>query len=184
MKKYTEEEEEFIRENFLENSNSFLAKRLDRSIDGIAQKLKEMGLVRRIMNPYTDEEKKFIAENAGVISINEIAKRLGRSQGGVSKFISKLRISKIRKRKKVYLENIDSAVVPFYSKSDNYFEILEKMKPGDSFEFPEKDKAVVTNQKYLIINQQKSEKKSPFLFTIRKTEVKEGMQFCRIWRLS
>jgi predicted transcriptional regulator len=184
MRKYTEEEEFFLKENFLEKTNATLAKELDRSIDGIAQKLKEMGLIRREMNPYSEEEKVFIQENLGKLSINEIAKQLGRSQGGISKYISKFRISKIRKSKKTYFENIEKGVVPFYSKSDNYFEILEKMKVGDSFSFPENDKAIVNSQKYLIINSQKAKNKPQYLFSIRKTEKIEDVQFCRIWRLA
>lgn len=183
MREYSEEEIKYLKENFLLLSNKELAGKLDRSVDGIASKLKDLDLIRRSMNPYTEEEKKYIRDNVGKKTITEIADDLGRTQGGVSKFVSKFRINKIRKKNKTYLENIDNDVVPFFSKSDNYFEIMQKMKVNDSFEFPESDKAIVSTQKYVIINQQKEQGKNPNLFTIRKTAKREGIQFCRIWRL-
>lgn len=179
MANYTQEEESYLRENYLSKSNKVLATEMDRSLDGIVQKLKEMNLVRREMNPYTEEEKKYILDNIKQKSIVQIALDLGRSQGGVSKFVSKNRIKKTRKNNKTYLENIDKDVVPFFSKGDNYYEIIEKMQINDSFEFPESDRQIVNNQKYMFVNS----KEKNIVFTIRKTEIKEGIQFCRIWRL-
>lgn len=179
MKNYSEEEINYLKNNYLEKTNKQMSVELDRTLDGIVQKLKELGLVRREMNPYSDEEKKYILANIKSKTISQIALDLGRSQGGVSKFVSKHRIKKTRKNNKTYLENIDKDVVPFFSKGDNYFEIIEKMQINDSFEFPESDRQIVNNQKYMFVNS----KDKNIVFTIRKTEVKEGVQFCRIWRL-
>lgn len=179
MVNYTNEEEEFLKENYLFLSNKELAKKLDRSLDGIIQKLKDLNLVRRKMNPYSEEEKKYIMDNIKKLSITQIAIDLNRTQGGVSKYVSKFRIKKKRKSIKTYLENIDKNVVPFFSKGDSYFEIIENMKINDSFEFPQTDRAIVYNQKVMFSNSIDKE----VLFTIRKTEIKEGIQFCRIWRL-
>lgn len=179
MKKYTTEEEQYLEDNYLTKTNNELANYLDRSLDGIIQKLKELNFVRRKMNPYTEEEKKYISDNIKYKTICQIAMDLGRSQGGVSKLVSKFRIKKTRKQNKTYLENIDKNIIPFFSKGDNYYEIIEKMKINDSFEFPESDRAIVNNQKYMFVNL----KDKNIVFTIRKTEVKEGIQFCRIWRL-
>lgn len=179
MVNYTQEDEDFLRENFLDKTNKELAHKLDRSLDGIVQKLKEMKLVRREMNPYSEEEKKYILNNIKSKTISQIALDLGRSQGGVSKFVAKFRIKKTRKSNKTYLENIDKNIVPFFSKGDNYYEIIERMKINDSFEFPESDRAIVNNQKYIFVN---STNKN-IVFSIRKTEIKDGIQFCRIWRL-
>jgi len=179
MARYTEEDESYLIDNFINKSNKELANELDRSLDGIVQKLKELGLVRRKMNPYTSEEKKYILENIRTKTLSQIAEYLGRSQGGISKYVSKHRIKKTRKKKKTYLEKIDKDVIPFFSKGDNYYEIIERMKINDSFEFPESDRQIVNNQKYMFVNS----KEKNIVFTIRKTEIKEGIQFCRIWRL-
>lgn len=179
MKNYTEEEIAYIESNYLNKTNRELATDLDRSLDGVIQKLKELGLTRRTMNPYTEEEKTYIMDNIKSKTISDIAIHLGRSQGGISKFISKNRINKTRKNNKTYLENIDKDVIPFFSKGQNYYEIIEHMKINDSFEFPESDRAIVNNQKYMFMN---SIEKN-IVFIIRKTEIKESVQFCRIWRL-
>jgi len=181
MRSYTEEEIIYLKENFLEKTNKTLSIELDRTLDGIIQKLKELGLVRRQINPYTEEEKKYILDNIRKKTISQIAVDLGRSQGGVSKFISKNIIKKTRKKQQTYLENIDEDIVPFFSKGDNYYGIIEQMKINDSFEFPESDRQIVNNQKYMFVRS--LDKDKDVIFSIRKTEIKEGFQFCRIWRL-
>ena len=181
---YNDEEISFIRENFLIMSNEELAISLNRTKDGIAYKLKELGLRRKEnIKPYTTEEKQFIASNIGKMTINEIAKKLERTQGGVSKYVSKFRVKNMRKKRKVYLENIENDVVPFFSKSDSYYEVLEKMKVGDSFEYPEKDTAIVNNQKYEVVNLWRLKGKDR-LFSTRKTSEKDGEKMRRIWRLA
>ena len=182
---YSEDDLNFLKNNYLELSNDELAEQLGRSYDGIASKLRELGLKRKEnVILYSTSEKEYIISNIGKKPVTEIAKDLGRTQSGVSKYIAKHRISNIRKRKKVYLENIDNDIVPFYSKSANYLEIIEQMNIGDSFEFPMSDKAIVINQKYEFVNGQKRQGNLSVLFAIRKMEVKEGIQMYRIWRLS
>jgi hypothetical protein len=184
-KRFTVEELEFLRENYQRLTNKELSEHLDRSIDSITSKLYELDLKRKSNpNPYTEDEKTFIRDNMGKMTISDIAKSLGRTQGGISKFVSKYRVNDTRKRKQAYLGNIEKDVVPFFSKGDNYYEIIANMEVGDSFEFPESDKAVVSNQKYIVINEEKKLKSTERQYMMRRSSVVDEVQMYRMWRLS
>lgn len=183
-KHYTDIEIEFIKENYLHMSTKEMARILDRSTDGISAKLKELGLKRKENSmPYTDKEINFIKENIDKMTIADIARELNRTQSGISKYIMKHRIHHIRKRKKIYLENIEKDITPIYSKGQVYYEIIEKMKVNDSFAYPHAEKAIVENQKYMYINLCKESGKKVPAFITRKTHVEDGIEMRRIWRI-
>ena len=177
---YSEFDLDFLRNNYKSMTNNELAVELSRSEDGIAYKLKELGLRRRNNHAvYTDEEKKFIEEHHGIMTINEIAEELGRSASGIAKFVSKYRVGKIRKRAKVHEKLIEKDVVPFFSKSDTFFEVIQNLSAGDSFEYPDCDKSIVNQQKYILLNQLKKQGKKERVFMTRKITKEKR----RMWRL-
>lgn len=179
---WTDDEVQYLKENSDKPLN-FLAAELSRSRWAVAWKLGDLGLTSKKADQYTDEEFLFIKQNLGKMTISAIADELGRSQSGVSKLIAKKLVRNERKRKKAFLTNIESHVVPFYSKTDTYREIFMAMNVNDSFLFPALELQLVMNVKYEIIQHFLNEKSQQRVFSYRKSHIENGVEFKRMWRL-
>lgn len=183
LSNYTLDEEQFLRENYKEYTTKELAFLLDRTLDGIAQKLKEMRLLRgEKIKPYTEEEINFIQENAGKLTQAEIAKRLGRTQAGVSKFMTKHRIIDERRKRKTISVVIEKCLPPFLAKGDDYFEILKQLDVGDSFLYSDSDKTIVNNKKTILIKEHAKSGKE-VMFSSKFIGEINGVQMRRMWRI-
>ena len=82
MKKWTLEEEKYLKENLNEHSKAYIAHKLGRTISSIDAKVNKIGLTKG-SNWWSEEEKQYLEENWGKYSITSIADKLGRTVNGV-----------------------------------------------------------------------------------------------------
>jgi hypothetical protein len=98
IKKWTEEEENFLRANYLNIPYEELGKKLNRTTKAIGYKCDMLGLV--ISREWTKEEEEFLRANYEAIPIKEIAQHLNRTPSATSHKLKKLKLNQDRKRKK------------------------------------------------------------------------------------
>lgn len=107
---YTDNEKEFIRENYLKMTNIEIAKKLNRPVLGIYDITARLGLsgvpskrqlwVRgNTETHYTKDEKKIIRKNYLKMTNEQIAEKLKKSSNGIAKMISVLGLSGHPKRR-------------------------------------------------------------------------------------
>jgi len=83
QKPFTDEELEFLEENYKEYTHEEIAGKLDRHKQTVSNQLNKMGLIKT--PHYSQEEKKFIEDNWQDLSDHEIAEELERSVVSVRK---------------------------------------------------------------------------------------------------
>ena len=86
-RKWTPEEEAYIREHIRKESIEDISKAIGRSKHAIKDRANLLGLS---VNRWTDDELQYITENWGVISVNGIAKVLGRTPEAIRSKASKM----------------------------------------------------------------------------------------------
>lgn len=92
-KKWTDEEDQFIRENVSRMSNAEIAEILIRTVSSVSCRITHLGIARRKNGPrWTVEEDKFLRENVDRMKNREIAQRLGRTLSATQTRISALGI--------------------------------------------------------------------------------------------
>ncbi|GEM_PF-6405412 len=114
MRKYTDDEINFLKENMYKLNYAELAEKLGRSIFGVRYKvisLKDSGANMS----YTEEENQFIIDNQDKLSISEIAEKLNRTETAIYLQITKIVPDRERERyalsdaeKDFIIKNIDS----------------------------------------------------------------------------
>lgn len=85
IRRFTTEEDEFIKANLSRLTCTDIAKHLGRNPASIVSRATTLGLreANRTIRKFTAEDDQFIRDHAGKISLQEISKQLGRSTGSV-----------------------------------------------------------------------------------------------------
>ena len=85
MAKWTEEEIQYLKDNYAHTDIKILSEKLNRSKDAIYMKGSYLGLEKeRVATMWTEEETKYLKDNYADTDNEILAKRLNRSEGAVS----------------------------------------------------------------------------------------------------
>lgn len=95
LRRWTEQEEKYILENYETKSISEMAKELGTSLNTVIRKMKDMGIYKKIYNYWSEEQKLFLLKNKDNMAIEEMAEKIGRSKKSVYRIL--LKISEERK---------------------------------------------------------------------------------------
>lgn len=88
---WTKEEDQFLKENYLDLSDKELVEQLGRSLDGVRYRMSKLNLERPTkMKRWTPEEDEYALTNFGSIKLSSIARNLGRSQRAVEARLNRL----------------------------------------------------------------------------------------------
>lgn len=82
MKRWTFEEEKYLKENINKHSKAYIAHKLGRTMKSIDARMNKMRVTKG-SNWWSEEEKQYLEENWGKHSISSIADKLGRTVNGV-----------------------------------------------------------------------------------------------------
>lgn len=107
-RKWTEEEEKYIYENYETKSIREISEELKRNFSVVYRKMIDMGIYNKKYNRWTQEEDLFLNQNKDNMTIEEIAKKLGREKNSVAN------------RKKKYSENKRKSPRKWTSSDDEY----------------------------------------------------------------
>ena len=84
IKGYTENEIEFIKENYAKMTNKNIAEELGKTQSSISYVARQLGLVKQPHKPWTKEEDDFLIEHYIDFTSEEIAKHLGRTVASIN----------------------------------------------------------------------------------------------------
>ena len=93
---WTEEEKEFIRQNYRKMPTREIAARLNRSVDSIINSSGPLGISAGPPRPWSDADIQYMSDNYGKIPKEKIAETLGRSVKAVVAMSVKLKLTKRR----------------------------------------------------------------------------------------
>ena len=88
---WTEEEIQFLKENYQKMTYYEISKRLGKSYASVCIKINRLELKKQKRTNWSEEEERFIIENYPRLSVKEIADALGRPKTSVSSKIRELR---------------------------------------------------------------------------------------------
>jgi hypothetical protein len=94
---WTEDEREFLRNNYKKIPIGEIAHKLNRTIDSIKNTASRMGVCSARSKPWTDEDEVFLRTKYPKMQVKDIALALGRSKESVSGKISRIGLSKRKK---------------------------------------------------------------------------------------
>ncbi len=154
MKKWLQEDDDFLIENYKKLDFDDLKSRLidTRTDDAIRWRAKHFGLTDKKNDSWSDEEIELVLSD---LPIGIISKKINRTPTAINKkrAIEKAKQNKTSDYSKLFdLSAIENGVpnININSKSSQYFALLSSLEPGQSFEYPAKEKELVRNQIYLI----------------------------------
>ncbi len=98
-KRWTKEEEQWLKENYQKFSNKELAEKFGVSETSIQKKLASLGLTRQQQKKWTKEDEEFLKENYESMSIEELAKKFNVTPLAVKKKLARLGLSKRSKKR-------------------------------------------------------------------------------------
>lgn len=163
MKKWLEEDDDFLIENYKKLDFEKLKSGLidTRTDDAIRWRAKHFGLTDKKNYSWTDEEIDLIFSD---LPIGIISKKINRTPTAINKkrAIEKAKQNKTSDYSKFFdLSAIENDVpnINLNSKSAQYFALLDSLTPGQSFEYPSAEKELVRNQIYLLANKKFQTKK-------------------------
>ena len=100
QKRFTPEEDKFIKKNFLNKTSKDIGKKLNRTEASINSRLKKLKLKRREKaQEYSQYEKNFIEENLNLKTNKQIAEELGRTKIAIEGYLVRNKLTEKRDRK-------------------------------------------------------------------------------------
>lgn len=132
MKRWTEDEVKFLKENYKNMSYIEIGKILNRKDSAIRAKCFDLDLVKT--DRWTEKEIEFLKENCNILTYKEIAKVLNRTTSAISLKSKKLGIKKYEYNcNKNFFENIDSEEKAYwlgFIMADGWISINDKTNSG------------------------------------------------------
>lgn len=113
-KAFTEEQEEYIKNNYLYLMDKLIAEVLDCDVDKIKRYRNNHGLKKYTNRVITKEEEKFMIENFNIMSYSEIANNLGLTTHQVIGHLNYLGFSRIGKYDCSYFHKIDNPTKAYW----------------------------------------------------------------------
>ena len=92
IKNYTNEEINYIKDNFENMTTKQLASNLNKKESSIYNAIRKLGLKKQTHKPWSEEENDFLKENYLNMTNSEIAKKLGRSFNSISAQLDRLNL--------------------------------------------------------------------------------------------
>ena len=100
QKKFTPEEDKFIKENFPNKTSKDIGKKLNRTEHSINGRLRKLNLRRREkFHPFSQYEKNFIEENLNLKTDKQIGEALGRTKQYISAYLVRNKLTERRDSK-------------------------------------------------------------------------------------
>lgn len=96
IRNYTDEELQYIKDNYSSLTLKEIAKTLKKSEDSISYAITKLGLKKQIHIKWTDEENQFLKDNYLIMTNAELAKELNRSFISVSAQLDRLKLTKAK----------------------------------------------------------------------------------------
>lgn len=126
--RWNESEIDFLIKNYQLKGGKYISEKLDRTINGVKHKAKELGLINYTSKKWTDEEIKFLEENYSKNGNKFVCESLGRCKGSVSQKANELNL-KVDYSPTFTKEELQKAVNESYCIS-NLIDNLGKTKSG------------------------------------------------------
>lgn len=92
---YTDEEIQYIIDNYQTSTNKEIAKALNKKVSSITHAARMNGLIKQPHKEWTDEENTFLKENFETMTTKELAKALGRTKPSIDAQKGRLGLSKL-----------------------------------------------------------------------------------------
>jgi len=90
--RWNESEIDFLIKNYQLKGSRYISEKLNRTINGVKHKAKELGLINYNTKPWTDDEIEFIKQNYSKNGNKFVCEKLDRSRGSVSKKAKELNL--------------------------------------------------------------------------------------------
>jgi hypothetical protein len=140
QKRFTPEEDKFIKENFLKKTSKDIAKKLKRTEASINCRLRRLKLKRQEKpEPYSQYEKSFIEENLHLKTDKQIAEELGKTEHAIGSYLFRHKLTKQVDRKgwakKIIEQNLKNREVHRGKVPDEWFDYPAGFEAGDNIDF-------------------------------------------------
>jgi hypothetical protein len=144
-KHWTDEDIQYLKENYSIADIDELANRLERSVDSVRWQASNLKLTSD-RNYWSKEEVLFIAQYCTSLTYQEMADKLGRTARSVAHKVHNLKIAKLIDQAPTNLDAIEDGVPYYKGKSGEYRVLLSRLGISQSFVYPSEDRQTVQNQ--------------------------------------
>lgn len=144
-KHWSDEDIQYLNDNYGKVAIEELALRLERSVDSIRWQATQLQLADK-KSYWTKEEVLFLAQYCTSLTYQDMADKLGRTVRSVAHKIHNLKIAKLIEQVPCNLEAIEDGVPYYKGKSGEYRVLLSKLEISQSFAYPEEDRQTLRNQ--------------------------------------
>jgi Zn-dependent peptidase ImmA (M78 family) len=103
-KRWTKEEEEFLKKNFNKMNNKELAEKFGVSTIAIQRKLSRLNLIRQVQKKWTKKEEEYLKEHYLEMTDAELAKKFGVTPIAVKRKLNRLGLTRKNKKKSKKVE--------------------------------------------------------------------------------
>ena len=163
MKRWTEEDKDYLKKNFNKYTYKQLAQLLNRSVEAIKLQSKKLGLRKRVTNEWVEEDIKYLKENINKYSYEELGQLLNRTPNACrykafTMGIKKERPSsyRLRKRKKVLNWDDEKLYLLVSLHSSFSYRVIAEILECSEEECENKYKSLTKEEKENILKTRKS----------------------------
>jgi len=101
IKRWTREEEQFLRENYLNIPNQKLAEKFGVTVIAIQRKLSRLGCVRQKQKKWNGEEEEYLRRNFMKMTDDELAKQFDVTSISIRRKLHRLGLSRLQEKKRM-----------------------------------------------------------------------------------
>jgi len=130
-KRWTSEEEDFLRANYNKMSNKELAEKFNVTTISIQRKLSRLNLIRQVQKKWTEKEEKYLRENYQEFSDAQLSKKFNVTPIAIKRKLNRLGLRR-GQRKRTVKKNVEKVVLKKEVKEKTVQPITKLKKPSSN----------------------------------------------------
>lgn len=140
---WTDEQVRYLRANFRKKTAKEIGYHIGKSVDSVAYMAHRIGISKK-REKWTADEREFIKQHCFEMTIAQLADKLNKTPKAVAnKLVTLRQVAQNHSPE----ESIEHGILISSTKAAEYRDILGRLEIGDSFVYPQSERATVNNQR-------------------------------------